>query len=224
MEHGRNQNVRATGVVTFLSSLLRFIAFVVLAISVAFAVLGQYWIAALGGISPFSTGAISGLYLLTDSRLRRDGASAGESIIPSILFANVFVQAFEIVYHFSFPVYLNYFRPPFFDGSEIRYLVLEGVMLVPVLLVRRHLRFGALSAGLLACFFVAWTTWVLFGFPQYFTGSFYYPRFFVASNPYHLSLFLDFGAKTILALFFASLVWHPNRGFLASARSPAPRQ
>ena len=199
-------------------------AFIALATSVGLAVLGQYWIAALGNISPFSTGAISGLYLLTESRLRRDGVSAGESIILSILFANVFAQTFEIVYHFTFPVYLNYFRPPFFDGSDVRYLVLEGVMLVPVFLVKRHLRFGALSAGLLTCFLVAWTTWVLFGFPQYFTGSFYFPRFFVASDPYLLSLYLNFGSKTILALFFASLVWPPNPWFLSSARSPASPQ
>lgn len=204
--------MRAARGVALLSLFLRYVALATLAASAFLAALGQYWIAVLGNVSPFSTGAISGLYLLMDSRLRKDGASPGESIVLSILFANVFAQSFEVIYLFTFPVYLNYFRPPFFDGGDLRYLGLEGVMLVPILLVKRHLRFGALSGALVASFATMWTVWILCGFPQYFTDVFYYPRLLATPDSYHTSLFLDFGSKAILALFFASLAWSPRRG------------
>ncbi len=190
---------------------LRLVAWLVLVGSVILVALGQFWLSIIEDASPVSTGAVSGLYLLTDSRLRRDGVSQGESIILSVLFANVFLQTFELIYHFTFPVYLNYFQPPFLGGDAVRYLALEGTMLLPVLLLRRHLHFGILSAGLLSCFVASWAVWILYGFPQYFTDAFYFPRLLSSQDSFHLSLLLNYGSKTILALFFGSAVWRPTR-------------
>ena len=201
-----------------LSRVFRLIAWEALVASVILVVLGQFWLAVIEDISPVSIAAISGLYLLMDSRLRRGGVNHGESIVLSILFANVFAQTFELIYHFTFPVYLNYFQPPFLNGDDVRYLATEGTMLLPILLLRRHLRFGILSAGLLICFVTSWTVWILYGFPQYFTSAFYFPRFLSSQDSFDLSLWLGYGSKAILALFFGSTVWHP-----ALRRSPGSR-
>ncbi len=138
-------------------------------------------------------------------RLEADRVGRGQSIVLAILFANVFVQSNEVVYHFTFPVYLNYFKAPFFNGDDARYLAMEVPMLVPVVLVWRHLRFGYLSAVLLLSFVMTWGGWVLFGFPQYFVGSMYYPQVLTTTDSYHLSLALNFLSKTLLVLLFASV-------------------
>ncbi len=196
--------------VALLARTLRLAAWLTLVASAILVALGQLWLAVIENTSPVSTGAVSGLYLLMDSRLRKDGVNQGESIILSILFANVFAQTFELIYHFTFPVYLNYFHPPFLTGDSIRYLALEGTMLLPILLLRKHLRFGVLSAGLLSCFVASWAVWILYGFPQYFTDVFYFPRLLSSQDPFHLSLWLNYGSKAILALFFGSVVWRPT--------------
>lgn len=169
-------------------------------------VLGQFWVAAIGNISPVTIGAVCGLYLLSDTRLRDNGVGTTESMILSILYANVFVQTFETVYHFSFPVYLHYFRPPFLGGDDVRYLALESVMLLPILLVRRHLSFRLRTWGIVTCFAAIWAVWILSGFPQYFDRTTYYPQILVSTDLFHLALALDFGSKVTLALFFASLI------------------
>lgn len=205
--------MRSYNIVALLSCALCVAAAAAFAISVILVALGQFWIATIGNVSPVTVASVSGLYLLMNSRLRRDGVSAGLSIVLSILFANVFAQTFEVIYHFTFPVYLNYFRAPYLNGDDIRYLGLEGTMLLPVLLVRRTLRFGKVSAGLLLCFAVTWGIWILYGFPQYFATATYYPQVLRSSDPFHLSLILNFGSKAMLAAFFGSLAVgeHLNR-------------
>ena len=206
------------GTMMLLSRLLRLVAWEALVASAILVVLGQFWVAIIEDVSPVSIAAVSGLYLLMDSRLRKDGVDLGESIVLSVLFANVFVQTYELIYHFTFPIYLNYFLPPFLNSDDVRYLVVEGTMLLPILLVRRHLRFGSLSSGLLLCFIASWAVWILYGFPQYFTNAFYFPRFLSSQDSFHLSLWLGYGSKAILALLFGSTVWHP-----ALRKSPGSR-
>lgn len=205
--HFRGMKAKSFGVkVDDFSIGLRLLAIFGLGVSILLVAVGQFWVGALGNISPVSIGAVCGLYVLADRRFEKDGVSRGQSIILAVLFANAFVQSFEVIYHFTFPVYLNYLKPPFLNGDDIRYLALEGVMLLPALLVRKHLRFGFLSTLLISFFAFGWVLWVLYGFPQYFAEGLFYPQILPASDPYHLSLLLNFGLKAILALFFASLL------------------
>jgi hypothetical protein len=193
-------------IIDIISTGLRVLALAGLGVSVLLVATGQLWINALGGISPISVGAICGLYLLMEMRLERNGVAHDQSIILAVLFANVFAQSFEVIYHFTFPVYFNYFKFPFLNEDTVRYIGLESTMLLPILLVWKHIRFGIVSALLLLSFAVTWAAWILYGFPQYFTQQSYYPVLFLTNDPYHLSLLLNFGSKVILALFFASLV------------------
>ncbi len=134
------------------------------------------------------------------------GETPVESIVLAILFVNVFLQTYELIYHFTFPVYLNYFRLPFLNGDAIRYIVLEVIMLLPLLLVMKNLKMRRLSLMFVFIFAIVWAEWILCGFPQYFSVGYFYPVFLPAVDPYHLSLYLNFGSKVVLACFFASLL------------------
>jgi hypothetical protein len=199
-------NGSSRNIMKIISTLLRAMAIIGLGIAILFIALGQLWIYPLGRVSPITVGAVCGLYFLMDRRLEKDGVSRGQAIVLAILFANVFAQSFEMVYRFSFPIYLNYFKPPFLDGDGVKYLAMESIMLLPILLVRRHLRFGAISAILGSSFVMVWAVWILYGYPQYYALTYYYPQIIFSNDPFHLSLWINFGSKTILALFFASII------------------
>jgi len=190
-----------------LSVSLRVLAALGLAASIVLVAGNHLWIGSLGDVSTFSVGSMCFLYLVMETRLERDAVGIGQSIVLAVLYANVFAQTYEILYHFTFPVYLNYFKPPFLDGPDLRYLALEGVMLAPIVLVRKQLRLGRASLVLAASFAVVWAVWVMYGYPQYFTVDLFYQQILVAKgNARDLSLILNFGSKTILALFFGSMV------------------
>lgn len=176
---------------------------VLLVFSVLWLATGHLLVGFLGDVSAVSAGAASGLYLLAERRFGRDRLT---STVLALLFVNVFLQTYEVLYHFSFPVYFNYFKWPFLDGDSLRYLAGEGVVLLPILLVRSRLRFTRIGAGLVALFVLIWGVWILFGFPQYFAPGYFYPQFLASADPYRLSLALNFGSKVVLAVVFASLL------------------
>ncbi len=202
----KSANGSSHDIIKIISIGLRAMAVVGLGTAILFVTLGQFWIYPLGRVSPITVGAVCGLYFIMDRRLEKDGVSRGQAIVLATLFANVFAQSFEIIYHFSFPIHLNYFKPPFLDGDGIKYLAMESTMLMPIFLVRRHLRFGAISAVLGSCFAIVWAVWILYGYPQYFALAYYYPQILFSNDPFHLSLWINFGSKTVLALFFASII------------------
>jgi hypothetical protein len=170
----------------------------------------EYWVDNVGGVSAFTLGCVSGLYLLSENTLTKN-LHTPDSVILSILYAASFVTSYEVIYHFTFPVYLNYLHPPFLGGQEIRYLVTNGVIILPVFLMTKHLKVKRTGLILLTAFVATWTTWILYGFPQYFANDYYYPIFLKTEDPYTLSLTLNFGSKVLLAAFFGScLTPRPN--------------
>ena len=137
-----------------------------------------------------------------------------DAVIFSILFCNAFLQSYELIYHFSYPVYFNYFMPPFLTGNDIRYLVLGFLPILPVFLMRKHLSFKKTSLVTLTVFVVIWVVWIMYGFPQYFSDEYFYPRILRTDDPYTLSMVLNFGSKVVLASFFTSLLKIGSIGFL----------
>jgi hypothetical protein len=187
--------------------LLRILSLIGLATGIFLTLEGDLRIDPLGGMSSVSLAAVSGLYLLTELHLSRNGTPIGQAVVLAILFANAFLQAYEITYHFTFPVYLNYFRFPFLNGDGIRFLFLDGIMLLPLVLIKKYLSLTRLTWLLLVIFLLVWGAWILYGFPQYFAEGYYFPRLLETSDPFHTSLYLNFGSKALLACFFASFLW-----------------
>lgn len=182
----------------------RVIAFLALLYSLSLIATQNFWITPLGGTSPFSLGSASVLYLFSQYQFARDGRAKLDSVILGVLFANAFLQTYEIIYHFTFPVYsLQY---PFLQGADVKFLVVELTMVLPLFLMRKELSFKKVSAYTLGLFFLSILVWVLFGFPQYFSNVYYIQPVLHTSDPYHLALALNYGSKVILAAFFLTLL------------------
>ncbi len=184
-------------------------ALALFAAAVALIALGQLWVFPLGGLSSVGLASICALYVLGEHRFRSRGAGPLESMVLAVLFANAFLQSYEIVYGLSF-------FPPM-TGTELRTVILWLLMVSPLLLVRRYLRFGRASGAALAAFAAVWAVWLLYGFPQYYVEGYPFPQVLRTGDPFHLSLWLNFGSKAILAAFYASLL-EPAEGARALVR------
>jgi hypothetical protein len=206
MTRPRTQEERAPGEAvprSHVIMVLRLLALSAMMFSLFKIATSEYWIDSFGGVSAFTLACVSGLYLLSVNTLAKNLRTT-DSVILSILYAASFVTSYEVIYHFTFPVYLNYLRPPFLGGQEIRYLVTNGVIILPIFLMSKHLKLKRTSLILLMAFVATWTIWILYGFPQYFANDYYYPIFLKTEDPYRLSLRLNFGSKVLLAAFFGS--------------------
>jgi hypothetical protein len=73
-------------------------------------------------------------------------------------------------------------------------------------MLRKHLSFKKASIVALAVFASIWIVWIMYGFPQYFSSDYFYPRILKTDDPFTASLVLNFGSKPVLALFFVSLL------------------
>jgi hypothetical protein len=184
----------------------RLVSISAIVLSAIMIVLQQYWIEPLGNMSPFSLGSAALVYLLSEKSLTDAKITWFDAIILSILYCNVFLQSYELIYHFSYPVYLNYFRPPFLSGEALRYLILGTLPLLPIFMLRRYLSFKRISLAMLVVFASIWIVWIMYGYPQYFSTDYFYPRILKTDDPFTVSLMLNFGSKPILALFFVTLL------------------
>lgn len=181
-------------------------AALVLLVSLALTLEGRLWVGQIGDISSVSVGSIAVLYALAQYRFKSVGHTEMKSIILGVLFANASLQCYELVYGLTFGVSAVCCVDPAVTGAEVRTFVLWLVMVSPILLVHEHLRFRWTSAALLLLTMSVWAVWILYGFPQYYRPDYFFPQFLKTSDPFHLSLWLNFGSKDLLAAFFVSLL------------------
>ena len=176
--------------------------------------LGDLWVYQLGAVSSVSVGCVAVLYVLGHYRFRKAGYSELKSVVLAVLYANVFLQSYELIYNVTFGVALT--------GTEARALLLWLIMISPIILVQEDLRFGQATASVLLLFAAVWIVWILYGYPQYYYSGYSYPQILRTSDPFHLSLWLNFGSKTLLAAFFVSLLepMKALKALLARLRSP----
>jgi len=197
----------------------RFVALLTLLYSIYLIVIrDQLWITILGSVGSVTIGCVGAIILLSEYCFshyqQMDTISA---IVFSVLFAAAFVWSYEIVYYLSFPQGWDLTSVIAISqlGDALRTIAVAGIQLLPIILLRKKLTFGRMSAVLLALFSTTWIFWILYGFPQYYIpnylGSSIYPKIFVASDPFHVSLFFNFGSKAVLGVFFLSLLKFPYR-------------
>lgn len=166
----------------------------------------QYWITCLGNISAFSLGLVVMMYLLSEVALLRTCLGWVETLVWPALFGYAFLQSYELIYHFMFPVYLNYFQLPFLDGAGIRFLLERIITVLPIALMRKHLSCTKLTIASSMLFVLIWVLWILHGFPQYFHEGYFYPRIVRTNDPFAASLLFNFSSKLVLAICFISLL------------------
>jgi len=177
-------------------------------------VLGYYWIWWLRDVSAFSLLSISLIYIVSVRNVEHVSGSYRD-IVYSVLYCAAFLFTYEILYHFTWPIYLDYFHYPYgLELANFEYLALYmPLVVVPLYLMRKYIRFTRLSLVFASAFGIFWALWILVGFPQFFTiGTFYYPPFVAITDYRNTSLFLNYGSKLVLAGLFISLVsFHPVR-------------
>ncbi len=186
-------------------------ALVGLVASIALTFLGLLWVGPLGDVSTISLGSVCVLYALSQNRFKSVGYTDLESIVLAVLFANAFLQSYELMYNLTFALVSVYGDPPSATGTETRMVILWLVMISPLLLVRKHLCFKRTGAALFLLLVGVWVIWALYGYPQYYLPGYYVlPTVLKTSDAFHLSLMLNFGSKALLAALYASLL-EPSR-------------
>jgi hypothetical protein len=196
-------------------------ALLALLASVALTVEGKLWVSQLGDVSSISLASVSVIYVLSQHRFAKAGYSELKSIVLAVLFANAFLQVYELVYGLTFALSGALSGPPSVSGPELRTFLLWVIMISPVLLVHDHLRFKRTSAALLLLLGTVWVAWILYGFPQYYYSGYAFPRILTTSDPYYLSLWLNFGSKALLAALFVSVL-EPLKALDNALARPAP--
>lgn len=185
---------------SYFAALLAFFASLVLTFE------GRLWVTPLGGVSSISVGSVAVIYALSQYRFRVIGFSEMKSVVLGVLFANAFLQCYELLYALTFGLSAILGDPPTLTGTAARAFILWLIMISPILLVYEHLRFRRSSAALLLLTGAVWVLWILYGFPQYYRSGYAFLQILKTSDPYHLSLWLNFGSKVLLAVFFVSLL------------------
>jgi len=167
---------------------------------------GRLWVGPLGDVSSISVGSVAVIYSLSQYRFRVAGYSEMKSVVLGVLFANAFLQCYELVYGLTFALSAALSDPPTLTGTDVRTFILWLIMISPILLVHEHLRFKRTSAALLFLTGSVWVVWILYGFPQYYYSGYAFAQVLKTSDPFHLSLWLNFGSKALLAVLFVSLL------------------
>ncbi len=123
-----------------------------------------------------------------------------------ILFCSVF--GWEAIYHYAFPVYLNYFKYPFINIHENNTYLFVGILLTVFVVYQFKQEAFCINKYVKICFIlfsVLFAFWILNGFPQFFKlGIVYYPEIFNIGlkNSYLGILFLNYLDKVLFSLVF----------------------
>jgi hypothetical protein len=199
------------------------VAFLALLASLALTVEGKLWVSQLGDVSSISLASVSVIYVLSQYRFAKAGYTELKSIVLGVVFANAFLQVYELIYGMTFALSGALSGPPSVSGTELRTFILWVIMISPILLVQEHLRFKRTSAALLLLLGTVWVAWILYGFPQYYYSGYAFPQILTTSDPYNLSLWLNFGSKALLAALFVSLL-EPLKALNNALARPSPVQ
>jgi hypothetical protein len=187
-------------VASYFASLLAFAASLVLTFE------GRLWVGPVGDISSISVGSVAVIYALSQYRFKSAGYTEVKSVVLGVLFANAFLQCYELAYGLTWSVSALVNDPVTLTGTDVRTFLLWVIMISPIVLVHEHLRLKRTGVLLLLLTALVWALWVLYGFPQYYLSGYFFPRYLQTSDPFHLSLWLNFGSKALLAVFFVSLL------------------
>ena len=126
---------------------------------------------------------------------------------------------YELIYHYSFPIYLNYFKPPFIDLSDLRTGITLGINAILKIVGHKYLRirgnYPLLISGLI--FVGLWIFWLGIGFPQKFSEAMFFPRFLPIDNALSFAWSLNLLTKIVLAVSYL-LLFMQVRPFIAALK------
>ena len=112
------------------------------------------------------------------------------------------IWLYELIYHYSFIGYFNYFRYPFFQFSDASTLFMDGALSLLVIVGHKYIRMKSnyFLWSSIIIFLILYSTWLLLGFPQYTDRTFQLPRLIVVEDPFSAAFVLDRFSKLFLCI------------------------
>src|SRR5271155_4830975 len=101
-------------VASYFASLLAFAASLVLTFE------GRLWGGPLGDISSISVGSVAVIYALSQYRFKSAGYTEVKSVVLGVLFANAFLQCYELAYGLTRSVSAMVNDPVTLTGTDVR--------------------------------------------------------------------------------------------------------
>jgi hypothetical protein len=112
------------------------------------------------------------------------------------------IWLYELIYHYSFIGYFNFFHYPFFQFSDASTLLVDGALALLVIVGHKYARVkGNYFFWLFILIFgILYATWLLIGFPQYVDRTFQLPRLIEVDDPFAAAFLLNRFSKLSLCV------------------------
>lgn len=111
------------------------------------------------------------------------------------------IWLYELIYHYSFPIYFNYFKYPYFDFKDFRTLFNHGGLAALILVGYRHIKvkknYYFITAFL--SFSTTYALWLLTGF-YHLDGKTYLPAIIIVNDPVSFGFFMNRLSKLLLCV------------------------
>lgn len=145
--------------------------------------------------------------------VRRHGVDDVRAFVTSLSTTLSAIWFYELVYHYSFPVYWNYFRPPYFDLSDFRTLFMNTSLSLLILVGRDFIkvRGNVLFIAFMSLFAATYGLWIAIGFTHP-DGSSYTPVLIEVENPELVGFVLNRLSKALHIAAWVSLYYHHQSG------------
>jgi hypothetical protein len=136
------------------------------------------------------------------------------------------IWLYELIYHYSFIGYFNFFRYPFFQFSDASSMIIDGALSLLILVGYKHINVKRNYPlwGLLLVFLILYATWLLLGFPQYTDRTFKLDRLIFMEDPFPAAFFLNRFSKLFLCLAWVSLYFRRDCSIHHSPDVDSPSQ
>lgn len=162
---------------------------------------GENYAAYLGYVSSSSIIFFSMVFVGTGTTLiRRYGLGDLDTFVISLATTVSLIWTYELIFHYSFPVHLNYYRFPYFL-VDLRNLIMMGSLSILILVGRRYIRLkrNHLFFTLIILFTLTYGLWLMIGFPNS-DGNLYQPIRLAVGDPFALGAMLSRLSKFLLSI------------------------
>ena len=168
---------------------------------------GYYYWSSFFGAQSSSTIFFSLVFLGVAVQLARRNVADLEIFSVALATTISAIWLYELIYHYSFIGYFNFFRYPFFQFSDASTLLMDGTLSLLILVGYKHIsvKRNYVLWGLLLIFVALYATWLLLGFPQYTDRTFKLERFLYLEDPFPAAFLLNRFSKLFLCIAWVSL-------------------
>ena len=163
---------------------------------------GYYYWSSFFHAQSSSTIFFSLVFLGVAVQLARKGVPDLETFSVALASTISAIWLYELIYHYSFIGYFNFFRYPFFQFSDASSLLMDGALSLLILVGYKyiHVKRNYAFWGLFLVFLTLYGSWFLLGFPQYTDRTFKLEQLIYVQDPFAAAFMLDRFSKLFLCV------------------------